>query len=284
MRLIQVFGLVFLFSCSVTVFSIYRLSSFSNSSSIGLLKSFSRPNGIDNLHVCTPGKRMPSNESSRGAYDIITYYQVANDNYFGYCNETVTYTTQGDVTFLDNLVPLSAIWDGPISFAIYSPGSDFQVAVKSIAYLRQCHPNVRNKVNFHLVLDAGLNNIQWPLKNDDIDFTDCNHQPAPWLSLLPPNKTYRQLHQLKYPINVLRNVARMNAETYYVLASDIELYPSANLVRLFMEMMQRRLRQRMSNKKVVFVLPPFEVFANQTVPTTKIQLVIYIINFKIIYR
>jgi N-acetyllactosaminide beta-1,3-N-acetylglucosaminyltransferase len=182
----------------------------------------------------------------------------------------VTYTTQGDVTFLENLVPLSAVWDGPISFAIYSPGSDFQVAAKSIAYLRQCHTNVRNKVNFHLVMDAGHTvNMQSP--NINI-MHDCINQPAPWLSL---HKTYRQLHQLQYPINVLRNVARMNAETFYVLASDIELYPSANLVHLFMQMMQRRLRQRISNKKVVFVLPPFEVFANQTIPTNKNQLVIY---------
>ena len=78
---------------------------------------------------------------------------------------------------------------------------------------------------------------------------------------------------MTYPINVLRNVARMNADTFYVLASDAELYPSANLVHHFLQMMKRRLRNRENNKKVVFVLAPFEVYANQTVPTTKTQLV-----------
>merc|ERR1712062_111280 len=40
------------------------------------------------------------------------------------CNETITYTTHGDFTFLDNLEPLLERWQGPISVAVYSPGSD----------------------------------------------------------------------------------------------------------------------------------------------------------------
>ena len=78
---------------------------------------------------------------------------------------------------------------------------------------------------------------------------------------------------MRYPINVLRNVARSNAETYYVLASDIELYPSANLTHLFLDMMQKRRSLRNKRRMMVFVLPVFEVLANETVPTTKTQLV-----------
>ena len=76
---------------------------------------------------------------------------------------------------------------------------------------------------------------------------------------------------LTYPINVLRNVARSNAETYYVMSSDIELYPSANMTNLFLGMMQK-LRKNNTNR-MVFVLPVFEVLANETVPTSKTQLV-----------
>ena len=72
---------------------------------------------------------------------------------------------------------------------------------------------------------------------------------------------------------MLRNVARSNAETYYVLASDIELYPSANLTHLFLDMMQKRRSLRNKRKMMVFVLPVFEVLANETVSTTKTQLV-----------
>jgi hypothetical protein len=70
---------------------------------------------------------------------------------------------------------------------------------------------------------------------------------------------------------VLRNVARSNAETYYVMSSDIELYPSANMTNLFLGMMQK-LRKN-NTKRMVFVLPVFEVLANETVPTSKTQLV-----------
>ena len=70
------------------------------------------------------------------------------------CNESVTYTTHGDVTFLDNLVPLAKRWDGPLSMAVYTPGSDYDAAMHSIAYLRQCtESDIRRKVTFHLVLD-----------------------------------------------------------------------------------------------------------------------------------
>lgn len=87
--------------------------------------------------------------------------------------------------------------------------------------------------------------------------------------------TILKVNNLRYPINVLRNVARSNAETYFVLASDIELYPSANLAHLFLDMLQnmRILHNANNNKRMVFVLPVFEVLANETVPTTKPQLV-----------
>ena len=52
------------------------------------------------------------------------------------CNETVTYTTHCDHTFLDNLVPLLKRWQGPISVALYTPGSDYDDAMKAVSYYR----------------------------------------------------------------------------------------------------------------------------------------------------
>lgn len=54
----------------------------------------------------------------------------------------MTYTTHGDVTFLDNVVPLVRRWDGPLSMAVYTPGTDYDHAIESIAYLRQCTDRV----------------------------------------------------------------------------------------------------------------------------------------------
>ena len=52
------------------------------------------------------------------------------------CAETITYTTHGQFTFLDNLEPLLERWRGPISVAVYAPGSDLQDTIDTILYFR----------------------------------------------------------------------------------------------------------------------------------------------------
>ena len=90
--------------------------------------------------------------SQRGSYWILNHYVPAEGAYR--CNESITYTTHGDITFLDNIVPLARRWDGPLSVAVYTPGSDYESAIRSMAYLRQCTgPDIRQRVSFHLVLD-----------------------------------------------------------------------------------------------------------------------------------
>lgn len=61
---------------------------------------------------------------------------------------------------------------------------------------------------------------------------DCDGSPLLTESL--QHATYWFRYKLKYPINLLRNVARYNAKTYYVMALDIELLPSQNFVAEFM--------------------------------------------------
>jgi beta-1,4-glucuronyltransferase 1 len=74
-------------------------------------------------------------------------------------------------------------------------------------------------------------------------------------------------------VNVLRNVARQNAPTHYILASDAELYPSPNLVGDFFAMLRRNESILHLGRPKIFVLPIFEVYSNQTVPTSKAELV-----------
>lgn len=52
------------------------------------------------------------------------------------CNESITYATHGEYTFLDNIVPLVTRWNGPISFALFTPGTDYFVALNVISYYR----------------------------------------------------------------------------------------------------------------------------------------------------
>ena len=70
------------------------------------------------------------------------------------CNETVTYTTYGDYTYLHNLPILTSRWNGPISLSLFTPGSDYYETLKIIAYYRNCVKEsalIRNYVSFHFV-------------------------------------------------------------------------------------------------------------------------------------
>jgi N-acetyllactosaminide beta-1,3-N-acetylglucosaminyltransferase len=67
----------------------------------------------------------------------------------------ITYTTHGEVTFISHLPFLAARWAAPISMGLYVPGTDFNLAVKCIAYARWCHPEVKRWVTFHMIFGEG---------------------------------------------------------------------------------------------------------------------------------
>lgn len=83
-------------------------------------------------------------------------------------------------------------------------------------------------------------------------------------------RTYKEKKGLTYPINVARNIARETARTYFILASDIELYPTRYLIPKFFDMISRYTIDVM--KHSVFVLPLFEIKADQKIPETKTKL------------
>lgn len=85
----------------------------------------------------------------RGDYWVFYNYIPAKRTFS--CDETITYTTHADYSFLDNLVPLVEKWKGPISLAMHAPGTDFKNTLDSLWYLRDCTtPLVKELVTFHL--------------------------------------------------------------------------------------------------------------------------------------
>ena len=52
------------------------------------------------------------------------------------CNETITYTTHGELIFLHNLAPLVRRWQGPVSVAVYTPGADYLEALEAAFFYR----------------------------------------------------------------------------------------------------------------------------------------------------
>lgn len=57
------------------------------------------------------------------------------------CRETITYTTNGEYPYLDNLWPVVQKWVAPISLALYCGGADFKNCLDTLAYIRNCAPN-----------------------------------------------------------------------------------------------------------------------------------------------
>ena len=78
---------------------------------------------------------------------------------------------------------------------------------------------------------------------------------------------------LDYPVNIARNVARATAATHFVFPSDIELYPSPNLIKAFLDMIRRNDAQLQGTSPKVFVNSIFEIAENHSLPNNKAHLV-----------
>lgn len=191
---------------------------------------------------------------------------------------SVTLTTQATHEFLQHVPVLCSRWQGPISVAVYAPGTDYAVALDKIAYLRHCDdPCVSANVSWHMVFDRD----HAPPAAVVVDSSSSAVFLQSWNGSCASDvmgreyPQFRKAHKMTYPINVLRNVARRRSRTRYILASDIELYPSANVIPRFLNLVAERWRRNATEARApqVFVLPIFEVQAKQRPPLTKRVLV-----------
>ncbi|XP_023020841.2 beta-1,4-glucuronyltransferase 1 isoform X2 [Leptinotarsa decemlineata] len=221
---------------------------------------------VRELTKCVDKPLVPKTQQ-RGDYWVLYNYITAEKTFK--CHESVTYTTHADFSFMDNLVPLLERWQGPISIALHAPGSDFPDTLDSIAYLRDCtSPLVKDFVTFHVYFST--KHVPKEVPKHGSVFTEpynCSLSP-PFVNVSSENM-YKAQKKLLYPVNVGRNVARETAQTHFILPSDIELYPSPNIIEKFLAMIAENTGPLLSKNPKVFPLHLFEVSANQIVPETK---------------
>lgn len=86
------------------------------------------------------------------------------------------------------------------------------------------------------------------------------------------SQLYKTQKKLLYPVNVGRNIARDAAMTHFILASDIELYPTPGLPKKFLEMIARNDAPLQRKNPRVFPLSLFEVDSALQVPRDKTEL------------
>ncbi|XP_042907894.1 beta-1,4-glucuronyltransferase 1 isoform X2 [Parasteatoda tepidariorum] len=212
----------------------------------------------------------------RDKYTIVKRYIPAEGPEPGY-EESVTLCTQGTYEFLQHVPVLCERWEGPVSVSVYAPGTDLPVAIRKIIFLRNCGPPcVRVNVTWHLVFETSLapEQLESPWEAGemaDYEPLDCSAGTKP-LQLI---SEIRGSKKLPYPINVARNVARHLARTKYVLASDIELYPSSHIVPRFLRLVNHldKENEGKQTRRHVFTLPIFEIKKEFPAPKTKAELV-----------
>lgn len=209
-----------------------------------------------NLPLLWPGKG--------GTFRVL--YNVARATEQGGYEASVTFATHGTPAFLvPHVTQVAQRWRAPVVLTVYCPGNDAAEAMRVISYLRECSTSldVKRFVTFHF-------------------FFDEDHVPGYDLVLPPPDclnasfvindtLSYRTKHKLMYPVNAARNIARMSAQTKYVLVADLELYPSANVSSGFLDLIRRH--PPPPHPPRVYVLPIFEVANDTAAPTNKTDLV-----------
>ena len=200
--------------------------------------------------------------SSRNANYLVLYnYFKAEKSYE--CLQSITFTTHGEFQFMENLIPLIEKWQGPLSVAVFAPGKDFERSYKIIEYYRNCEERshlVSKYATFHFFFPT--NHMPETLKNISFSCDEILTYHLKW-------KSYRRGHSLDYPINVARMIARESATTHFVLAADIELYPSSNFIPKFLKMIEKQ----GFLENTVYVLPIFEIQDGEEFPENKTKLV-----------
>lgn len=105
---------------------------------------------VKNITQCVD-KPLLHKIEQRGEYWVLYNYIIAEKQHR--CHESITYTTQADYTFIDNLISIVELWHGPVSVALFAPGTDFKKTLDSIAYLRECTQGgvlIKKFVTFHI--------------------------------------------------------------------------------------------------------------------------------------
>lgn len=90
------------------------------------------------------------------------------------------------------------------------------------------------------------------------------------MSSYPNRNTSRSRN--RFPVNLLRNVARKRVATEYSFVSNMNMIPSRDLRTSFQQFTRDRVAKSGDDKKTVFVVPAFEIKSEEQIPQVKSEL------------
>lgn len=183
----------------------------------------------------------------------------------------LTLITQCSASRLYYIEHLINAYHGPVSLSVFALSKDIPELIRVLLLLRKCLPLFRNYVKVHLVYPLSSDSLSIHMPHIDYHNLTCqtlSHQLAALRKHKEEHKLYGEGNGVQYPVNLLRNVARKNADSSYILVLDIDLIPSRSLRKDFLQLIQQnriRLRNDVTvslNERIVFVLPTYEIDMN----------------------
>ncbi|KAF6199773.1 hypothetical protein GE061_006071 [Apolygus lucorum] len=206
--------------------------------------------------------------------DYRVIYNVLGSNYnVSDKKNNVTFCTHATPEFFYYVVEVLQRWEGPVSIATFVPSTDASLILCLAERLCSCLPDMA-RVSLHFIFPLSHPPRLIACPSTLSDQAGCG-MPKPLAN--KSLQTFRNSEAMTYPVNVARNVARMQSQTTFTLVADVELFPSKNLVGNFLKMVDK-LKQKSENglndfaSRIVYVLPVFEVGANEAVPSVKSKL------------
>ncbi len=188
---------------------------------------------------------------------------------------SVTIVSHCSVNHLPHLAALTQRWHGPVSVSVFATDSkSIYAAMEYLLQLYQCVPSMRHNVTVHLVypLVQSLNSLPDFRPTESLNSFSCSDLQGPVGHKLFQSRNYALTKSLKYPNNMLRNVAWGNVRTDYVFPIDIDMLPNSNLHNEFVSFLHRlslSTQGKVLDERTVFVVPAFELQHGLSVPLDK---------------
>lgn len=238
---------------------------------------------------------------SSGEFHIVNFLARA-DSLLGSRNHVrpdVTLVTQSTANHLHYLVALSERWRGPLAVTVFAPRSQLSLVVEVLVQLRRCVPALRYNASFHLVYPLKSPGSHQPPDGSNLLLPDDNNSSgggtnavdaassssSPLGGTMSCDSVAARLQRsvpgpenydlgVSYPVNLLRNVARRNALTEFVIVLDVDLLPNDGLHAQFVAFARdnRLFVDSHRDDKTVYVAPAFEVREGVPSPRDKASL------------
>ncbi|CAJ0953671.1 unnamed protein product, partial [Mesorhabditis belari] len=156
----------------------------------------------------------------------------------------ISLATHSTPNFLTLAVTQISVWKAPISLSLLL-ASDSKEALQDIQKAQKCNKDFRKWVSIHVVYPKSLHDSCPILPIAENLEVDCSTFDPIILfnKYLPPFGIY--------PINVMRNVARIGAATDYSLISDVEMYYSEDFEEKLRPVVHKYLKNEQKNAIII---------------------------------